>query len=102
MKPFTVRLEPWQHQALRARADARGTDLARESRTAVDAYLTGLTVGELDVVDATTSLAKDHLDAMAVALDALNGRIDAALEGMDRIRDSRPVFRPTGTAPHAE
>jgi hypothetical protein len=102
MKPLTIRLEPWQHQGLRARADARGTDLARELCTAVDAYLTGLTVGELDVVDAMTSLAKAHLDAMVVALDALGGRIDAALEEMDRIRESRPVFRPPGTAPHAE
>ena len=86
-----VYLAPKQKQALQRRARAKGTKLAEEVRNAVDAYLAGVTAEELELLDAATREAGRHLGEMAVELEKLNRRVDAALAEMKRIRAESPV-----------
>jgi hypothetical protein len=81
-----VYLEPEQKRALQERAKARGTKLAEEIRSAVDAYLAGVTAEELELLDAATREAKTHLDAMLARLDEANRKLDAVFAERERLR----------------
>lgn len=93
MELTQVYLEPKQKKALQKRARAKGTKLAEEVRSAVDAYLAGLTAEELVMLDAATREAQRHLDAMAAELDRVNKKIDSTLAEMDRLRARSPAAR---------
>lgn len=86
-----IYLEPRQKAALQRKAKAKGTKMAEEVRNAVDAYLTGVTAEDLELLDAATLEAKKHLEAMASELDRVNGKLDAALAELDRLRALSPV-----------
>ncbi|MEW5889165.1 MAG: hypothetical protein AB1768_08935 [Pseudomonadota bacterium] len=86
-----VYLEPRQKAALQKKAKAKGTKMAEEVRHAVDAYLSGVGAEELELLDAATLEAKKHLEAMASELDRVNGKLDAALAELDKLRALSPV-----------
>lgn len=93
MQLTQVYLEPRQKEALQRRARAKGTRLAEEIRSAVDAYLAGVSAEELVLLDAATREAERHLDAMASDLKRLNPKVDRTLAEMDRLRVQSPVAR---------
>jgi hypothetical protein len=86
-----VYLEHEQKAALQKKAKAKGTKVAEEVRSAVDAYLAGVTAEELELLDATTREAEKHLDAMCADLDRVNKRLDTAFAELAKIRAQSPV-----------
>ena len=79
-----VYLERGQKKGLQARARANGTKVAEEVRRAVDAYLGGISPEELGLLDAGTRTTQRHLAEMAVELDRVNAKLDAAFAQLDR------------------
>ena len=65
-----VYLDAEQKKALTKRAKLKGTNLSVEVRNAVDSYLAGVTVDELQMLDAATRQAGEHIDEMNAILDA--------------------------------
>src|SRR5262245_3112224 len=86
-----------QKDALRERAQAKGTNLAEEIRSAVDAYLSGVTPEELELLDAATKQAEAAIAEMTEMLDATNRRADRIFAEMERLRGGRPPELPGGT-----
>jgi hypothetical protein len=74
-----------QKAALRARAKANGTNVAEELRTAVDAYLSGITPDELALLDAATRQAAEAIAEMADMLKATNRKADAVFAELERL-----------------
>lgn len=64
MQSTMVYLTAEQKEGLARRARERKTKVAAEIRSAVDAYLTGVTQQELELLDAATRRAKEDIDAM--------------------------------------
>lgn len=79
-----------QKNALRERAQARGTNVAEEIRNAVDAYLSGVTPEELDLLDVASRRAQADIAEMAELLDATNRRADRIFAELERLRGGRP------------
>jgi hypothetical protein len=79
-----VYLEREQKKRLQARAKANGTKVAEEVRRAIDAYLSGVSPDELKLLDIGTRRAEKHLAEMAVELDRVNAKLDAAFAQLDR------------------
>ena len=79
-----VYLERDQKKGLQARARANGTKVAEEVRRAVDAYLAGISPGDLALLDTGTRKAQRHLAEMAAELDRVNAKLDAAFAQLDR------------------
>ncbi len=73
-----VYLEPSQKVALSKKAKAAKVGVSEVIRDAVDAYLSGITVDELRLLDSATKQAGAELDAMAQQLKATNARLDSA------------------------
>jgi Ribbon-helix-helix protein, copG family len=71
-----VYLESEQKKALARKAKSNGTNLSVEVRQAVDAYLAGVSVDELKLLDAATKQAKTDIDAMNAILDGAQKRAD--------------------------
>ena len=71
-----VYLDAEQKKALSRRAKSNGTNLSVEVRAAVDAYLAGVSMDELRLLDAATRRAKADIDEMVGTLEA--GAIRAA------------------------
>ncbi len=86
MELTQVYLAPAQKKALRQRAKTNGSTMAEETRRAIDAYLEGVSPQELDMLDAATRQAEQHLAAMAADLE----RVNAKLERMFAEADKRP------------
>ena len=86
-----VYLEPRQKAALQARAKAKGTKVAEEIRKAIDAYLAGVTVEELELLDAATKEAALHFDAIDRDLKRINAKVDDTLARIDALRVESPV-----------
>lgn len=86
-----VYLAPDQKAALQKKAKAKGTKMAEEIRNAVDAYLAGVTLNDVELIDAATKEAQRHIDEMASELARVNKRVDSALAELDRIRAESPV-----------
>ena len=93
MQLTQVYLEPRQKQELQRRARAKGTKVAEEIRSAVDAYLAGISAEDIALLDSATLQAKRHLDAMVTELTRLNAKVDAALSEMNRLRAESPAAR---------
>lgn len=81
-----------QKEALRERARANGTNVAEEIRSAVDAYLSGVTPDELKLLDAATRQAQGAIAEMNALLDATNHRAEQVFAELDRLR--RPQAAP--------
>lgn len=64
MQSTMVYLTAEQKEGLARRARERKTKVAAEIRSAVDAYLTGVTQQEIELLDAATRRAKEDIDAM--------------------------------------
>jgi len=88
-----VYLEPEQKKALQERARLKGTKVAEEVRAAVDAYLTGVSSEELELLDAATREAKTQLDAMIARLDETNRKLDGILAEREQLHAARSVGR---------
>jgi hypothetical protein len=93
-----------QKEQLRARALARGTNVAEEIRNAVDAYLSGVTAEELELLDAATRQAAVDIAEMTALLDGANARAEAVLAELDRlggVARPAPAVAAAGRAPAA-
>lgn len=66
-----VYLTPEQKEGLARRARERRTKVAAEIRSAVDAYLAGITPQELELLDVATKRAKEDIDAMIETADEI-------------------------------
>ena len=84
-----VYLEPAQKKALQARARAKGTKVSEEIRSAVNAYLAGITPEELELLDSASREAAKELQAMTEALDKTNRKLDAVFAELERIHAER-------------
>jgi hypothetical protein len=71
-----VYLESDQKKALSRKAKSNGTNLSVEVRHAVDTYLAGVSVDELNLLDAATKQAKSDIDEMNALLDNAQKRAD--------------------------
>jgi hypothetical protein len=67
-------LEAPQRRLLQARAKKRGTNLSSEARAAIDLYKAGVSLPELELLDAATQRAKADLDAIAAVYDRAERR----------------------------
>jgi len=63
-----------QRRFLEARAKRRGTNLSSEARAAIDVYKSGVSLPELELLDAATQRAKADLDAIAAVYDRAEQR----------------------------
>lgn len=79
-----------QKIALRQRAQAKGTNVAEEIRSAVDAYLSGVTSEELDLLDAVTRQTQADIAEMAEQLDETNRKADRIFAELEQLRGGRP------------
>ena len=84
-----------QRTALRERAQAKGTNVAEEIRNAVDAYLSGVSPEELDLLDVATRKAQADIAEMVELLDATNRKADQIFAQLERLRGSS-VSEPAG------
>ena len=73
-----VYLDPNQKAALSKKAKAAKVGVSVVIRDAVDAYLAGITVDELRLLDSASKQAAAELDAMAQQLKATNAKLDNA------------------------
>jgi hypothetical protein len=80
-----------QKQALKERAQAKGTSVAEELRRAVDAYLAGVTPQELELLDAATSQAAAAIAEMSDILEVTNRRADRIFAELEKLRGGRPA-----------
>lgn len=89
MQHTMVYLTPQQKSRLRSRARARGTKVAAEIRSAIDAYLTGITPQELELLDAATRRAEQDIREMIAMIDETHARIAKRHGEMARLRARR-------------
>jgi hypothetical protein len=83
-----------QKQALKQRAKANGTNVAEEIRNAVDAYLSGVTPDELELLDAATRQAERDIAEMNTMLAATNRRAQAVFAELEALRSgAKPSAR---------
>lgn len=80
-----------QKQALRERAQAKGTNVAEELRSAVDSYLAGVTPEQLELLDAATRQAAGAIAEMSEMLEATNRRADGVFAELEKLRGGRPA-----------
>ena len=91
-----------QKQALKERAQAKGTNVAEEIRRAVDAYLCGVRPEELELLDAATKQAAGMIAEMSDMLEATNRKADRIFAELEKLRGDRPagaqadIVTPTG------
>lgn len=79
-----IYLERNQKKGLQAKAKANGTKVAEEVRRAVDAYLAGISPEDLRSLDEGTRKAQRHFAEMAIELDRVNAKLDAAFAQLGR------------------
>jgi hypothetical protein len=83
-----------QKQALKQRAKANGTNVAEEIRNAVDAYLSGVTPDELELLDAATRHVERDIAEMNTMLAATNRRAHAVFAELEALRSgAKPSAR---------
>jgi hypothetical protein len=80
-----------QKQALKERAQAKGTNMAEEIRNAVDAYLAGVTPEELELLDAATNQTASAIAEMSEMLEATNRKADRIFAELEKLRGNRPA-----------
>ena len=86
MQSTMVYLTPEQKSGLARRAQQRKTKVAAEIRSAVDAYLAGVTPQELELLDAASRRAKAEIDAMVRTADQMIADHKAFLREMRALR----------------
>lgn len=79
-------LTPEQKTGLARRAQQRNTKVAAEIRSAVDAYLAGVTPQELELLDAATRHAQAEIAGMVKTVDQIVASHAAFLRDMRRLR----------------
>jgi hypothetical protein len=89
MQSTMVYLTPEQKMGLARRAQQRKTKVAAEIRSAVDAYLAGVTPQELELLDAATRRAQTEIAAMLKTADQILESHRAFLRQMRRLRKAR-------------
>jgi len=86
MQSTMVYLTQEQKSGLARRAQQRKTKVAAEIRSAVDAYLAGVTPQELELLDAATRRAKVEIDAMVRTADQMIADHKSFLREMRALR----------------
>ena len=86
MQSTMVYLTAEQRTGLAKRAQQRKTKVAAEIRSAVDAYLAGVTPQELELLDAATRHAKGEIDAMVKKVDEMLSSHQVFLRDMRKVR----------------
>jgi hypothetical protein len=86
MQSTMVYLTQEQKSGLARRAQQRKTKVAAEIRSAVDAYLAGVTPQELELLDAATRRAKAEIDAMVKTADDMVAGHKAFMREMSALR----------------
>ena len=86
MQSTMVYLTSEQKTGLARRAQQRKTKVAAEIRSAVDAYLAGVTPQELELLDAATRHAKTEIDAMLKSADEMLASHQVFLRDMRKLR----------------
>ncbi len=81
-----VYLDADQKHALQERAKTKGTKVAEEIRNAVDAYLSGITPQELELLDAASRQAEQEIKAMQDLLDASTKRLDSIFDEAAKLK----------------
>ncbi len=81
-----VYLERKQKEALARRAKARGTNLSAEVRSAIDAYLAGVSVEDLRLLDDATRRAESEIGEMNANLDRANARARRFFKEIGQLR----------------
>jgi hypothetical protein len=89
MQSTMVYLTPEQKSGLARRAQQRKTKVAAEIRSAVDAYLAGVTPQELELLDAATRRAQAEIAAMLKTADEILEGHQAFLREMRKLRKGR-------------
>jgi hypothetical protein len=75
-----------QKEGLARRARERKTKVAAEIRSAIDAYLAGLTPQELELLDVATKRAKEDIDAMLETVNDMLRSHQRFMKDMQRLR----------------
>jgi Ribbon-helix-helix protein, copG family len=81
-----VYLEPQQKKLLAERAKALGKKPSEAIREAIDAFNAGVTVEQLQQIDAATKAAKMDLDEIAAVMDAGRARDKKFFAAIARIK----------------
>lgn len=89
MQSTMVYLTQEQKTGLAKRAQERKTKVAAEIRSAVDAYLAGVTPQELEMLDAATRRAKQEIDGMLKIADEILASHAAFLREMRKLRKEK-------------
>ncbi len=89
MQSTMVYLTSEQKSGLAKRAQQRKTKVAAEIRSAVDAYLAGVTPQELELLDAATRHAEVEIDAMLKTADGILASHQAFLREMRKLRKTQ-------------
>ena len=84
-----VYLEATQKKALQVRAKERGTKVSEEIRNAISAYLEGISLEELQILDAASKHASTELDAMGRTLKATNAKLDRLFADVEKFRNTK-------------
>ena len=89
MQSTMVYLTQEQKSGLARSAQLRNTKVAAEIRSAVDAYLAGITPQELELLDAATRSAKLEIDAMVKTAEEIVANHQRFLKEMRQVRGER-------------
>ena len=89
MQSTMIYLTPEQKTGLARRARQRNSKVAAEIRSAVDAYLAGVTPQELELLDAASCRAKEEIDAMLRTADEIVAGHARFLRQMRALRRER-------------
>jgi hypothetical protein len=89
MQSTMVYLTQEQRTGLAKRAQQRKTKVAAEIRSAVDAYLAGVTPQDLEMLDVATRRAKDEIDATLKVADQILAGHAVFLREMRKLRKER-------------
>ena len=89
MQSTVVYLTPEQKGGLARRARKRKTNVATEIRSAIDAYLAGITPQELELLDVATKRAKEDIDAMLKDTDGMLADHKRFMKEIRKLRGSR-------------
>jgi predicted DNA-binding protein len=81
-----VYLEPLQKQSLAARAKEIGRKPSEAIRDAIDAYIAGVTVDDLKLLDVATKQAEKDLKEMVKLLDAGQKRANSFFAEIEKIK----------------
>ena len=80
-----------QKQALKERAKAHGTNIAEEIRSAIEAYLSGVTPEELELLDVATKHAERTIAEMTQMLDEINDKARRVFDELEALRGGSPA-----------